>query len=264
MMKFRYVFICKKIRVKGTVGLENYKRRAELKQEVKDLFRGRWKDAVLLNLVPTILLIIVSIIGIIAVIGAMNLSMDVSAGYPQNYDSSYSDNTGTSTGSGIIAALITTGISFTFLDWLRKPELRIQPFKNAFQVFSKKYFLRVVLIYIIVSIFTFLWTLLFIIPGIIKGYSYSQAYFIYKDRMEHSEGEKPSALDCITESRRLMDGHKWEYFILQLSFIGWELLSLLTLGIGFLWLNPYKNATYAAFYDNLSQNYYGNDEIEVF
>ncbi|WP_226799594.1 DUF975 family protein [Carnobacterium mobile] len=254
----------KKFRVKGTVGLENYKRRAELKQEVKDLFRGRWKDAVLLNLVPTILLIIVSIIGIIAVIGAMNLSMDVSAGYPQNYGISYSDNTGTSTGSGIIATLITTGISFTFLDWLRKPELRIQPFKNAFQVFSKKYFLRVVLIYIIVSIFTFLWTLLFIIPGIIKSYSYSQAYFIYKDRMEHSEGEKPSALDCITESRRLMDGHKWEYFILQLSFIGWGLLSLLTLGIGFLWLNPYMNATYAAFYDNLSQNYYGNDEIEVF
>ncbi len=254
----------KKIRVKGTVGLENYKRRAELKQEVKDLFRGRWKDAVLLNLVPTILTVIVGIIGIIAVIGIMNQPMDVSSSYPPNYDSSYSDNTGTSTGSGIIAALITTGISFTFLDWLRKPELRIQPFKNAFQVFSKKYFLRVVLIYIIVSIFTFLWTLLFIIPGIIKGYSYSQAYFIYKDRMEHSEGEKPSALDCITESRRLMDGHKWEYFILQLSFIGWGLLSLLTLGIGFLWLNPYMNATYAAFYDNLSQNYYANDEIEVF
>ena len=247
--------------MEGTIGLENYKRRIELKQDVKDLFRGRWKDAILLNLVPTLLMLTIGVMGAIVIVGIMNQPMDVAADYMPNYETSFSDNAGTA--GGIISTLITVGISYTFLDWFRNPELTIHPFKNAFQVFTKKYFLRSVLIYIIISIFTFFWTLLFIVPGIIKSLAYSQAYFIYKDRTNHSENEKPSALDCITESRRMMDGHKWEYFKLQLSFIGWGLLSILTFGIGFLWLNPYMNATMAAFYDDLSANYYRTEQVEI-
>jgi len=94
------------------------------------------------------------------------------------------------------------------------------------------------------SIFLFLWFLLLFIPGIIKSLSYSQTYYLLKDHPEYS------VFEAITESRKRMVGFKWKYFLLYLSFIGWGLLSILTLGIGFLWLAPYISTTLAVFYDN--------------
>ena len=90
--------------------------------------------------------------------------------------------------------------------------------------------------------------LLFIIPGIIKSFSYAMTYFIINDHPEYSINQ------AITESRRMMDGHKMEYFILCLSFIGWFILSCITLGIGFLWLIPYFYTTSAAFMKRLQRN----------
>ena len=92
--------------------------------------------------------------------------------------------------------------------------------------------------------------LLFIIPGIIKSFSYAMTYFIINDHPEYSINQ------AITESRRMMDGHKMEYFILCLSFIGWFILSCITLGIGFLWLIPYFYTTSAAFYEEIAEEYY--------
>lgn len=92
------------------------------------------------------------------------------------------------------------------------------------------------------TLYTILWSLLLIIPGIIKSIGYSMAPFIMADNPEMS------AKEAIAASTELMDGHKGDLFILGLTFIGWELLCILSLGIGFLWLNPYMNASYAAFY----------------
>lgn len=99
---------------------------------------------------------------------------------------------------------------------------------------------------LLTAIYVFLWSLLFIIPGFIASYKYAMAPFI----LAENPGMKPK--EAITASKEMMDGHKGELFVLGLSFIGWSLLSLLTLGIGNLWLNPYINASYAAFYRNLS------------
>ncbi|MBQ8821992.1 MAG: DUF975 family protein [Lachnospiraceae bacterium] len=92
------------------------------------------------------------------------------------------------------------------------------------------------------GLFVFLWSLLFIIPGIVKNYSYSMAAYIA------AENPDMSATDCITESRKLMDGNKGRFFCLNLSFIGWAFLCVFTLGIGYLFLKPYMEASYAAFY----------------
>ena len=92
------------------------------------------------------------------------------------------------------------------------------------------------------TLYSILWGLLLIIPGIIKAISYSMTPFIMADHPEMSASE------AIKASKELMDGHKGDLFILGLTFIGWELLNVLTLGIGSLWLNPYINASYAAFY----------------
>lgn len=92
------------------------------------------------------------------------------------------------------------------------------------------------------GLYTFLWTLLFIIPGIIKSFSYAMTPFIM------AENPNMTAKEAITASKQLMEGHKWELFCLGFSFIGWYLLAALTLGIGTFFLNPYVEAAYAAFY----------------
>ena len=96
------------------------------------------------------------------------------------------------------------------------------------------------------TLYTCLWALLLVIPGIVKGLSYAMTPFILE---EHPE---MTASEAIKASMRLMDGHKMDLFILGLTFIGWQILACLTMGIGFLFLNPYMNAAYAAFYRSIS------------
>ena len=95
------------------------------------------------------------------------------------------------------------------------------------------------------TLFVFLWSLLFIIPGIVKAYSYSMAYFI---KVDHPEYTPTQALD---ESKRIMDGNKMKLFMLDLSFIGWLILGSLTFGIGTLWVTPYMKAAHAEFYRDI-------------
>ena len=95
---------------------------------------------------------------------------------------------------------------------------------------------------LMIGIFTFLWSLLFIIPGIVKGIAYSMAYYI---KAEHPEYDWRK---CMDESQTLMRGHKGAYFVLQLSFIGWDIVSCFTFGLGFLWVAPYQECTNANFY----------------
>ena len=99
---------------------------------------------------------------------------------------------------------------------------------------------------LLTSLFVALWSLLLVIPGIVKSLAYAMAPFIME------ENPSMTATEAITASRQLMDGHKFELFCLQLSFFGWALLSALTLGIGSLWLNPYMNAATAAFYRSIA------------
>jgi uncharacterized membrane protein len=98
---------------------------------------------------------------------------------------------------------------------------------------------------ILVQVFTFLWSLLFIIPGIVKSYSYSMTYFILADNPDMAP------TDAIKASREMMDGKKWRLFCLDLSFIGWYLLSILTLGILALWISPYNMMARAEFYESI-------------
>lgn len=96
------------------------------------------------------------------------------------------------------------------------------------------------------DLFLFLWFLLCFIPGLIKHYSYRMVPYILAD------DPTIGAMDAITRSRQMMDGHKWNAFVLDLSFIGWALLSVLTLGLlGVFFVNPYKYSTDAELYQAL-------------
>lgn len=112
---------------------------------------------------------------------------------------------------------------------------------NMFKLGFTNYF-HVLWGMILMIIKVFLWSLLFIIPGIIKAYSYAMTPFIL---VEHPE---ISVSEAIQQSRMMMKGHKFDLFYLQLTFIGWAILCLFTLGIGYFWLAPYIQTAYAAFY----------------
>ena len=101
--------------------------------------------------------------------------------------------------------------------------------------------------YLVIFIFVFLWTLLLIIPGIIAALSYSMTYYII------AEDNTVTPLEAISKSKALMHGHKSQLFFLCFRFIGWGILSLLTLGIGFLFLIPYAGVSLGAFYENVKQ-----------
>lgn len=98
---------------------------------------------------------------------------------------------------------------------------------------------------LLMNIRIILWTMLFIIPGIIKSFSYAMTPYILAERPELSVSE---AIDLSCE---MMDGHKERLFGLCMGFIGWGFLAILTLGIGFFWLVPYMNTTIACFYEEL-------------
>lgn len=132
------------------------------------------------------------------------------------------------------------GIHISALDVSRKQPVSVGSLFEGFKSFGDS-----LALYILTAIFTFLWSLLLIIPGIIKMYSYSMGYFILADRPDLSGNQARK------RSMYLMKGHKWQLFCLDLSFIGWYLLSLLTLGILAFWIYPYHMTARAEFYNEL-------------
>lgn len=141
----------------------------------------------------------------------------------------------------ILGGVIQLGYAQYLLKQQNRKERQINDLFSQFDRFGQgflQHFLR--------SLYIFLWALLFVIPGIVKAYSYAMTPFIM------AENPQMSANEAINASRIMMDGHKWELFCLDFSFIGWNLLNALTLGIGSLFLNPYTNAAYAAFYRRIT------------
>ncbi len=135
------------------------------------------------------------------------------------------------------------GFYFMCLDIVRTFEPRAE---TLFEPYSR--YLDYILGMLLVSIFTILWMLLLVIPGIIKGYAYSMTFFIMRDN------PNVEAREAIRMSEAMMAGRKMDLFMLHLSFIGWILLACLTAGIGFLWLVPYAETAQAAFYEDLKKN----------
>lgn len=122
---------------------------------------------------------------------------------------------------------------------------------DMFSALTKENYLRSFLLQLLISFFVTVWTFLLIIPGIIKAYSYSMSFYILADYPEMTASE---ALDA---SKQMTKGHKMDLFIFDLSFIGWSLLCVLTLGIGIFWLIPYYQISRANIYSQLK-----GDKIE--
>ncbi|WPC44572.1 DUF975 family protein [Clostridium sp. JS66] len=146
---------------------------------------------------------------------------------------------------------INFGLASCFMKLVRKQPFR---FENIFDGFQ--YFISTFILVLLQFLFILLWSLLFIIPGIIAGYRYSMAFYILNDNPEIG------AYEALSRSKEMMVGYKWKLFCLYFSFFGWAILSCLTLGIGLLWLIPYINTSIANFYENLKNASETNSNIE--
>lgn len=111
----------------------------------------------------------------------------------------------------------------------------------------KENLLEKLLTIFLARIYVFLWSLLFVIPGIIKGFSYSQLLYILVE-----DGQNIYYNDAITKSRQIMDGHKMELFVLELSFILWGIGTVITFGILGLYTVPYMSLTMSNYYLSLT------------
>lgn len=121
-------------------------------------------------------------------------------------------------------------------------------FGDLFSYFA--YWKTTVVTKLLKTIYVVLWSLLFIIPGVMASFSYAMTEYILAENPELSAGE------AIRLSKQMMEGNRWRLFCLHISFIGWEILAAFTLGIGNLWLTPYKQAAVAAFYREVSETEY--------
>ncbi|KRQ86455.1 hypothetical protein ABG79_01657 [Caloramator mitchellensis] len=183
----------------------------ELRAAAREQLKGKWGVAVLITILPSL---IGGLLGAIPYAGVII--------------------------SILISGPLALGVAMCFLKIIRKEDVKIENLFDGFKNFKTSFLAQ-----LLIGIFIFLWSLLLVIPGIIASLSYSLTYYIIADEPELG------ALEAIKKSKEMMKGYKWNLFLLYLSFIGWGILSLLTLGIGFLWLGPYVNASFANFYEDL-------------
>ena len=188
----------------------NMKENFLLRKQSYDLLEGRWMISALIFLVYTVIMGAASSI----VIGTILL-------LPLSYS-----------------------IKVIFLDLNRGQELNASDLFGGFKDYG-----RILLTMLLTDIYIFLWSLLFVIPGIIKYYSYSMVPYVLRDYPDLSFDE------AIEQSMHMMNGFKSKLFMLDLSFIGWAILCVFTLGIGFFWLMPYVYTNHALFYEDLQEFY---------
>lgn len=217
---------------------------SELRAQARERLEGKWGTFVLMTF---LMLVIQTILQIPGYIGSL---LEILS--PENVLASLSFSN-ISNILSLLALPLSWGLTVSLLRNHREESVDLE---NLFDGFRGGRYTRVFCAIFLVNLFTFLWALLLIIPGIMKAFSYALTPYIIMDEPELT------ARQAITRSCEIMEGRRWKLFCLYLSFIGWGILSLLTFGIGFLWLLPYMNASFAAFYEDARAEYEAENSIE--
>ncbi|MBR6632929.1 MAG: DUF975 family protein [Clostridia bacterium] len=142
----------------------------------------------------------------------------------------------------LLVGIVSVALAAFFKTLAREGSAKIE---SIFGVFSNDIG-GTLLLGILHTIFIALWSLLFVIPGIVKAYAYSMAFYL---KSEHPDWDWRK---CLSESERLTNGHKMELFILDLSFIGWYIVGSLAFGVGTLWVSSYNQLAKINYYEELT------------
>lgn len=226
----------------------------ELKAQARAALKGNWGPAVVATIVYMVVIILCSSPTAIYTLSHPGMQEELmyaaqTANYPaitEIYAGMYRWNGIATLLQLFVSSVVALGFANAFLRLVRNGDSDLT--RNTFKIAFENY-LHKVLGMFLMGVFIFLWSLLFVIPGIIKIFSYAMTPYIL------DEYPDMGCNDAIDLSRKMMKGHKLDLFILGLSFIGWMLLSILTFGIGFFWLTPYMSAANAAFYEDVKAEY---------
>lgn len=155
------------------------------------------------------------------------------------------------------AYLVVVPLSFGYVNALRRLYLNsdVEVTYNMFRI-PLKFYIDVVWTMFYMCVKIFLWSLLLVVPGIIKALAYAMTPYVLADEPQLNAGE------AIAKSARMMQGHKHQLLLLELSFIGWIFLGVLTGGLGMLWVEPYMNCSLAAFYEDVKAEFEQRVELD--
>ena len=149
-------------------------------------------------------------------------------------------------GSFVLMGPFQLGFAMFFLEVVREGRGNLETGFKGFKQFGTAF-----VAFLLVFIFTSLWSLLFIIPGIIAQCRYAMTFFILADN------PTISASDAMKKSKEMMDGHKLELFFLELSFFWWYILGIITFGLAMIYVAPYVETTIAIYYERLKAKQQG-------
>lgn len=194
----------------------------EMKREAKSLLSGNWKIAILNLFLVGVLTTVVSEV-LFGILGGGGVSSVFTSYTSESFMMEEAMiapgpaifSTLLSGLIGIIASIFSIGYDWSILDLIDGKKLTVE---SLFQTLKSNRIFKVLGIAFVVNLFVILWSFLLVIPGIIKSISYSQAYNIYKDDPD------VDIMGSIHRSKEIMDGKKWDYFKLQLSFLLWYLI----------------------------------------
>ncbi len=210
--------------------------RIDLKEKAKVAFKANYSSSVVAALVLTVLA--AALIGTNVNVDINNADTDVSAAV---------------VGTGAVVALVFSLINVFIFNPLKvggylffKKNNQEKAELNELVYAFKNNYANSMVTTLLTDVFLVLWSLLLIIPGIVKSYSYAMVPFLIADNPDLQP------MEVIKKSKQMMNGYKWQAFVLDLSFVGWQLLSMLTLGIlGLFYVNPYYYQTKAGLYEFL-------------
>ncbi len=209
----------------------------DLMRDARMSLSGNWGLAVLGNFLYVVLLNSVALFAVVSCVFVVAVSAaaggDAMAAYSAVYFASYLF-------LFLISGAAMVGFCGFFLGIVQEGEARLERLFVGFRHFGKSFG-----VYFFFLLFYGLWSLLFVIPGIIAALRYSMAFFIIAD------DEDCGPLEAIGRSKVMMKGNKWKFFCLHWRFIGWYLLASLTGGIAYLWLIPYMQTSFAKFYEDV-------------
>ena len=226
---------------------------SEFRRIARDKLRGHWGRSVLVTFIVSLICGMSGIYNLIRDLGHMDYDLLFSG----NYSDFLAGYTSVETAGSVFGTLMSLALSIAvilfsgalalghckyYIDLVaenRQDEVSV--------IFSRfDIFLKAMGLNLFMALFIWLWSLLFIVPGIIASYRYRLAPYLM------AENPNLGIREAVNMSKELMAGHKWRLFCLELSFIGWGILCLFTCGIGDLWLQPYISAATAAFYVDLT------------
>lgn len=242
----------------------------EIKRQAKARLRqtGMYRGLILANLLPWVITVTFMAWAVLTVVQiAQSYGLANIVANPDNF-SDYLAGTNNISNQTVLRSIVllwfSQGIAFTALDVMRGKVSRVHPGAALLRTFNGQYFFGVLSLFCLIWVARSIGLFLLVVPAIIVSYGLSMSYYRYYDgKAEQQEGQLPyTSTRAVLDSWRVMRGRKFNYFGLQLSLLGWQLLKLVSLHLLDPLINPYLQLVDAGYYANARLAYEAAQQLQ--